>query len=571
MSSMDEVLNHGLLLELAGGRYFERGEGYYREGRVRDLLEHEGAIAAKVVGTEEYRVRFRAEDEELDYSCDCPLGMDGEFCKHCVAVGLAWLAGESTGDIPGGSVTMDDVRKYLEGREKNALVGIILEQAVEDELLRERLLLRAAREVGRAPDLDAFRRAIDNAFDPGDFPESYQAYARGIENTVGSLSELIGESFAAETIELAEYALRAAENAMGYDTEGYMLGVLQDIERLHHEACKQAAPDPEILARRLFEWELNGHYDTFFDAVDTYADVLGERGLARYRKLAEEEWAGVPTLGPGEGDPELHHSRFRITHIMETLAARENDLEALVAVMSRDLSRPHAYLRIAEVYRRAGDHDQALEWAEEGMWVFPDKAYYRLRGFLIEEYHRRGRHEEAMDLVWTEFAERPHLEGYRRLKDHADQDGSWHSWRGKALDFVREDIARRKKESKDSYFPRRVDHSMLVEILLWEGNVEDAWREAKEGGCADKLWLDLARRREHDHPQDALDIYWTRIEPLIEQTNNSAYREAYDLLLRARALMRRLGHEQEFEEYVELLRLEYKRKRNFMKLLDGME
>ncbi len=571
MSSADGVLNHSLLLELAGERYFERGEGYYHEGRVRDLLEHEGVIAARVVGTGEYRVRFWAEDEVLDYSCDCPLGMDKEFCKHCVAVGLAWLAGESPGDMPGGSVTMDDVRRYLEGREENALVGIILEQAMEDELLRERLLLRAAREGGRSPDLDAFRRAIVNAFDPGDFPESYKEYARGIENTVRSLSELLGENFAAETIELAEYALRAAENAMGYDAEGYMLGVLQNIERLHHEACRQAPPDPEILARRLFEWELNGHYDTFFDAVDTYADVLGERGLTRYRRLAGEEWAGVPTLGPGEGDSGLHRGRFRITHIMETLAVRENDLEALVAIMSRDLSHPHAYLRIAEVYHRAGDHDQALEWAEEGMWVFPDKAYYRLRGFLIEEYHRRGRHGDAMDLVWAEFVERSHLEGYRRLKDHADLDGSWHSWRGKALDFVREDMARRKKESQGSYFPRRIDHSALVEILLWEGNVEDAWREAKEGGCSDESWLELAGRREQDHPRDALDIYEARIEPLIEQTNNAAYRDAYDLLLKTRELMRRLDLEAEYEEYVDLLRLEYKRKRNFMKLLDEME
>jgi hypothetical protein len=31
-----------------------------------------------------------------------------------------------------------------------------------------------------------------------------------------------------------------------------------------------------------------------------------------------------------------------------------------------------------------------------------------------------------------------------------------------------------------------------------------------------------------------------------------------------------LGREAEFEEYVELLGLEYKRKRNFIKLLDGM-
>jgi hypothetical protein len=35
--------------------------------------------------------------------------------------------------------------------------------------------------------------------------------------------------------------------------------------------------------------------------------------------------------------------------------------------------------------------------------------------------------------------------------------------------------------------------------------------------------------------------------------------------------MRRLVREAEFDEYVELLRLEYKRKRNFMKLLDGIE
>ena len=61
-----------------------------------------------------------------------------------------------------------------------------------------------------------------------------------------------------------------------------------------------------------------------------------------------------------------------------------------------------------------------------------------------------------------------------------------------------------------------------------------------------------------------------RIEPLVNQTDNKAYRKAYELLLKVRTLMRRLGRQAEFEEYVELLRLEYKRKRNFMKLLDGM-
>jgi uncharacterized Zn finger protein len=64
--------------------------------------------------------------------------------------------------------------------------------------------------------------------------------------------------------------------------------------------------------------------------------------------------------------------------------------------------------------------------------------------------------------------------------------------------------------------------------------------------------------------------YQEGIEPLVNRTNNKAYRDAYELLIRVRELTRRLGREAEFEGCVELLRLEYKRKRNFIKLLDEM-
>ena len=69
-----------LPLELAGERYFERGEGYHHGGHVRSTVEHEGTIAAKVLGTHECRVRLWIEDDGLDYSCDCSLGVDGAFC-----------------------------------------------------------------------------------------------------------------------------------------------------------------------------------------------------------------------------------------------------------------------------------------------------------------------------------------------------------------------------------------------------------------------------------------------------------------------------------------------------------
>lgn len=568
-SPLDGILDHDALLELAGGTYFGRGEEYFREGRVRSLVEHGGAVAAKVVGTEEYRVKLWAEDGDLGHSCDCPLGMDEEFCKHCVAVGLAWLEGGASAP----EATMDDVKTYLEDREKDVLVGLIMEQAMEDERLRERLLLRAARMGGL--NLATYRKAIDAAVDFDDFPEygSPWDYARGIENVVASIAELLEEGHAAdEIVELSEYALAVVEGAMNYDADGSIVSALNDLEGIHHEACKQAKPDPETLARRLFEWELSGDHDTFFDAVDNYADVLGEEGIAAYRRLAEEEWADVPALAPDPvSSPSYYGRRARLTRIMETLARNSGGIEDLVAIKSKDLSNPLSYLRIAEIYKEAGDADKALEWAEEGLWVFPDEKRSELRAFVAERYHERGRHEEAMELAWTEFADAARFEGYQRLKAHADRGGVWESWREKALSSVREDIARRKKESLSSYFPRSVDHSMLARILLWEGEVEAAWREAKEGGCSDELWLELAARREGNCPEDSLAIYRERIEPLVQQTNNAAYEEAYKLLLKARGIMHRLDREPEFDEYVELLRLEYKRKRNFIKLLDGME
>jgi uncharacterized Zn finger protein len=61
------------------------------------------------------------------------------------------------------------------------------------------------------------------------------------------------------------------------------------------------------------------------------------------------------------------------------------------------------------------------------------------------------------------------------------------------------------------------------------------------------------------------------IAPILKQANNSAYEEAVKLLQKIRELMSRLDRVTEFEDYLGALRVEYKRKRNFIKLLDTFE
>ena len=354
------------------------------------------------------------------------------------------------------------------------------------------------------------------------------------------------------------------------DSDGKMGGILARLQDLHYKACKKAKPDPLELAERLFEWELGTDYDIFYGAAATYAEVLGKKGLAVYRKLAEREWKKVPALGPGHDDPDKYGRRFRITHIMETLARESGDVSAVVAVLSRDLSLPYGYLQIAETYQQARKPDLALEWAERGAKAFPKRTDSRLREFLAKEYEHRNRHDEAMSLIWTEFTEGPNLERYKNLKAHADRADQWPMWREKALDVFRETIAKAKRETaRDRWgWSREADHSQLAEIFLWEGDADAAWREAKEGGCSDRLWMALAAKREKEHPEDALPVYQSQVEPTLNLKNNEAYRGVIGLLRKVRGLMVRLGRESDFARYVDSLRTTHKPKRNFMKLLD---
>jgi uncharacterized Zn finger protein len=255
---------------------------------------------------------------------------------------------------------------------------------------------------------------------------------------------------------------------------------------------------------------------------------------------------------------------------METLARQTGDVEAVVAVMKRDLSLAYHYLQISETYKNARKHDLALEWAERGVKAFPERTDSRLREFLAGEYHRRKRHDEAMALIWAEFAESPSLKQYVNLKAHAERIGQWELWREKALEYLRERIGRAKSESqKDRWaWYRKADHSELVRIFLWEKDVEAAWREAQEGGCSNDLWLELATKRDKDHPEDALPIYQRQIEPTLDLKNNEAYAETISLLRKVRELMVRLERKDEFTNYLDKVRAAHKPKRNFMKLLD---
>jgi len=576
------LLSHQRILRHAGQLSYARGEDYFEEGRVKNLVIEADHIRARVHGSQIYHVELWEDNSNLAFSCTCPFFEQEEaFCKHCVAASLA-ACDELEGSGMSGKHTRlkqrvlnsSDIERFLLTQNKDPLVALLMDHVKSDNRLLEKLRMKAAGADARR-DKASFEHSIDEAVSWDGFVDykSMHEYASGIDDVIASLYDLLKSGQAEAVIGLVEYFLRRLEKQMEMvdDSDGLMSGILKKVQELHFQACTKAQPDPEALVKKLFHWEVNSEWGVFAGAAQRYARIFGTNGMELYRSLAEKEWARVPVLGPGKEMEEYKGTRFRITHIMETLATQSRDVEQLVAIKSKNLSLPYHYLEIAQIYKKARKEEETLEWAEKGVKAFPEHDDTRLHEFLAQEYQQRKRFDDAMDLVWKIFLQDPQLESYKLLKSHANRAGgadAWREWREKALACIRKDITGQKTKAKSKWFAHAIDCSELVRIFLWEQDIAQAWQEAQQGGCAKDLWLKLAHLREEDFPQDALAVYQTFVKPTVEQKHNEAYREGVSLIKKVRLLMKRLGRMEEWDRYLESLKTTHKRKRNFMKMLE---
>lgn len=576
------LITSAVLKDLAGTAAFQRGEAYFSDGAVSRLRLAGDKLTARVEGTENYCVELRDDDGDLAYDCTCPRAADGYFCKHCVAVGLAWLAEEGAAGQAKGKTgkakrrdPWRDIKEYLAAQPAEAMVELLLDVAQRDDRLYQSLLLKAERTGGGGDVAKAYRRAIDKATRVYGFVDWREVggFAGNIDQVVESLAELLQPDTAAILVELAEHAIEKIERSLEHvdDSNGEVSGTLHGLGELHQKACAMARPEPAGLAERLFHLETKLPFNVCSFDADTYRDTLGKEGLHRYRELAEAMWRNI---SPRTRSDKYEDGRFRITRIMEQLAKASGDVEELVAIKSRDLSSSYRYLEIAEIWAKARQRDKALDWAERGLQAFPERPDNRLRDFLVAAYLKRKRNDEALQLTWIQFDEYPLLDHYIKLRDVADKLGIWPVQRERALQKVAEVIARdASATNRWKPKPSFPDYSLRVEIALWESDHEAAWAAAHQGVCDRRLLIDLAGKLEARRPVDAISLYRRVVPIIVEQTNNAAYEEAIKLIRKVGGLVPALKKAREawaFGDYLAELRVQFKPKRNFIKLLDGV-
>jgi tetratricopeptide (TPR) repeat protein len=544
--------------DLAGDKVLARGQAYFRDGSVEILSLERSRVLARVAGTRDYRTVLTGQGTAIGGECSCPAFERDGFCKHMVAVALAVNAAPGSGAAEGAG-TITQIRDYLKDKDVDALVKMIVDLAEEDPALYRKLeIAAAARETDGKVLEKRLRKAIDSATRTRGFIDYGQApsWAADVDAVLDALAELAPGPHAPVVIGLADVAASRVECALEDidDSDGFCSELIERAQLIHLEACRAAKPEPVALARDLFLHETEDELDAFYGAAGQYADVLGEKGLAEYRRLAIEAWQKLPQRGGARRDRgDFDFARVRLSSILDFFAERDGDVDMRIALRAKDLSSPWDYFQLAEFCRAQGRDDEALRHAEEGLWVFEDeRPDERLVSCAVDLLLRADRSADAEAHLWRAFEKAPSLDLYGRLRDLGGKVAAKRA-RGLLQEQLAGDPSRR--------WPSPAD--LLVSIMMKEKMIEAAWAAVDEYGASRNVMEVLAKASERTHPQKALTVYAERVEYLAKTGGNPAYEAAAALIVRMASL--RCAADQ--AAYVSGLKERHGRKRNFMKLL----
>lgn len=540
----------------------ERGMHLAGQGAVEVVESLAGVASARVRGTSVYRVVLTAAGS-ASWSCSCPAAADGSFCKHCVATACivgGVVVAPSESNAAEDSAESGKVEQYVRSLSQDALVTIVLDQVQADSGLSNRLLAEAMAGEGGAIDVPEWRKKITAAFSAGGgHIERRRAaeWARGVHDILDSLWSFLGAGHASAVASLAEHAHRRNESAVNRvdDSGGEIVDIMGAIAEIHYAAAEAGAYRPRKLGARLAELELKADLDTFHRSAITYAEFLGEEGLAAYEKVLRK-------VAPDGPRGRLYGEGFRVRQAYLAHAVALQDPDRLAGLLEgMDAIAPSEYVELVKLFMAVGRVDEAEVWADRGLETddrYRDwSALREVRAELLRTAPGGG--EAVEDLYWAEYERRASARTVRDLLRHAVDESSMRERISAgvetALAGFREVPHRDRSEYRARgevdlpvgsigagvpfFLPRDAQFDgpdAVISVLLELGEVERAWSVAMEFGAWSRTWDELVKLRVADHPRDTLAWALVRAEMEIDHRDRRHYKRAVRVLREAQEM-----------------------------------
>lgn len=606
------LLADGALRQLSGAAVFARGQAYAGSGAVESLqssLPEPGepaAVQAVVVGTQPYQVRVCIDDaDDLDGECDCPHAQSANFCKHLVAVSLAWrgaLGGAAPAQDPQAAKTAANkvaaaakrastkadkrqvLRRFLQSQSADALAERLWAWAEDDRHLMAELKAWSA-EHSAAGDPKAMRSAIAKLLrNRSDFLDWRQstAYAHRAAKVLPLLKPWLARD-PAQLLELCDHALRCiykvAENAD--DSDGEIGALAEQVVGLLTEALRAAAPAASWVERwfALMKADPWGVWDE-----NAILAAAGPAVLARYAEQARRDWhdwqtrhvAGAKSAVSAAGldDDTPNFQRYTLRRRYLNSLSMQGDALALREAMADSAQHAHEFGDLVALCEAHGGFREALQWAEAGVRQHPGD--YHCEDALLRCYERDGWDQEALALWRRRLHARPDAATYRAVLTAAERAGHERAhYRAELFNWA-EQREQAEREAERKYLRggsrrfggvgrnaetavRRVD--LRVSWHLADGEPQQALALVQQAGtgCGLQTLQALAHKLPAENDADAVHL----LQRLFDDAMGHASSPYAAPLALVRHILARMPPLQQ-PGWLAELRTQYKPKRNFM-------
>jgi len=543
-------------------RYYDRGEGYFRDGRIHSTRREGRTLKALCRGSQPnpYRVEVTLDNDGIaSGSCSCPIGGDGR-CKHAVALLLTWVK------QPEAFECKEPLDTRLQAQSADILIDIIHRLLERDPALKPVVEFQLdSQDVNTTVDV---RDYVEQAFEVRGFDPYDHGYAREVAENLDPLLDRGHEHLASEdwTPAITLFQTVAETVCEQFDTlhdeQGHLISVIDTCGEGLGDVL--AAADDQALRSHALEalldicvWNAeNGGYG----ASDAAGTALRKHTTAEERRRAADVLRQNLPLPPNEDAPEEsvlgrptrwdHHDWTR-----RSLGRLLLDLEGdrLDAASYLNLCRRTGHWK--ELIDRLLKLDRLDEAADAAAQYLPDYSLTDVADRLV----KNGADENARSLLDTRLDEgRPSPNLLRWLYEHALDAEDYETALTDARRLFRSqpsietyEQVRRAAEPLDKWTTVRAElldaldqsprQDLLVELYLHEGDPDTALELIEPFAGEDRSWafgtsflVSVADAVVDTHPDAAVALYEESARDLIDQRGRSNYADAADILTRAK-------------------------------------
>jgi len=468
-------LSESVIKTLAGEAAYQRGLNYYNEGRVTQLNINDTRISGMVEGDRQYRVTLNHTAKIFDGSCDCPASDNFDFCKHCVAVGLAYYYQTQTNREMADAGDADAVRLYLNTFTKPQLVEELHTLIESDQSLYDHWLLRAEIAGGNLSSKD-LRKRITQAipYKPSGLwrPQEVANYFSESILALKVLEQAILSLAAPSAIKLVIYAIERLEKSL--ETIDDRTGHVSDLNKLLVKWFHRTLSSPEWQAKErvqlLSKLILNEKHN--YDVLklpNGVIDLISDKESEDVMEAIAKAWNQMPPPSKESRTQSGLYARLETLLLEDALLLNNHGRELeILAKGAVDTDRCLKLVSKCIHYQRLDEAKKWLEYASQ-VQTLSSHDVSAIEIHQIALWLALGEFNQALEAQWSRFEESEEPSDLREVYQTAEKTHQERAYLQQGIRYLNSKIEPRQNTSRNQ---QRVEN--LIAIYLSHNIVDDA-------------------------------------------------------------------------------------------------